>query len=162
MNKIIKLILAIFLIILSIILAIGYASSYIGWYGYKKWEYRVGTANIEESKQRGVFVKELHYQIDSFPDIISNFKPYIEKGFHYGHRSSSETIQLENSKYPFQLSFNFQVTSKLGLLLTDRELSKFDSFSNTKGYLKSPHLKDTIYVKLIGENIHKGVIKIWQ
>lgn len=38
-------------------------SNYVGWYGYEKWKYRVGTDNIQISKKRNVFVKELNYKI---------------------------------------------------------------------------------------------------
>jgi hypothetical protein len=27
-------------------------SNYVGWYGYEKWKYRVGTDSIENSKKK--------------------------------------------------------------------------------------------------------------
>ena len=40
-----------------IIVGIGYfilmgISNYVGWYGYEKWKYRVGTDSIENSKKK--------------------------------------------------------------------------------------------------------------
>ncbi len=95
-----------FFVIGSIVLVVGYyilgfASSYIGWYGYKKWKYRVGTSSIEESRKRGVFEKELNFQVDSFAGSLGDFKPYIERGFRYGNHSSKETVPIANSLYPY-------------------------------------------------------------
>jgi hypothetical protein len=157
-----------FIVLLSIaivfiagLFALGYLNSYFGWYGYEKWKYRVSTGSIEESKRRGVFVRELHFEIDSFPGTIENFHAYIEKGFHYGHQSEDQTTPLLGSKYPYQLSFNFQETSKLRIYITEAELSKFDSSNINRGYLKSPDIKDTIRFYLIGGNKSSGIIKVW-
>ena len=153
------------LIILSLLLAyfvLGYLSSYFGWYGYKKWQYRVATSDIDESRKRGIFVKELHFQIDSFKGDVKGFRPYIERGFKYGHHSSDVTVPLENSNYPYQLSFNFRASEKMGLFIKESELKKFDSSNINRGYLKEPDLRDTIVINLIGENIHSGIIKVWQ
>lgn len=143
-------------------IALGYLSSYIGWYGYRKWEYRVATTSIEDSKKRGVFVKELKFSVDSFPGSIGSFIPYIEKGFKYGHDSSEETVPLIGSNYPYQLSFDYKRSAKMGLLIRDLELIKFDSFDMMHGYLRTPDLQDTIIVDIVGENINSGIIKIYQ
>lgn len=151
------------IILLAVVLfALGYLNSYFGWYGYEKWKYRVSTGSIEESKRRGVFVKELHFEIDSFAGKIENLHAYIEKGFHYGHESEYQTAPLLGSKYPYQLSFNFQETSKLRIYITEEELNKFDSSNVNRGYLKSPDIKDTIRFYLAGENQSSGVIKVWE
>jgi hypothetical protein len=149
------------LIVLGL-LALGYINSYFGWYGYEKWKYRVSTTSIDESKRRGVFIKELHFEIDSFPGAIYNFHAYIEKGFHYGHESEDQTTPLLNSNYPYQVSFNFQKTSKLRMYIQDTELNKFDSFNVNRGYLKFPNLKDTITFHLGGEKTNSGIIKVWE
>jgi hypothetical protein len=141
--------------------ALGYLSSYVGWYGYKKWECRRGTHDINESKKRGVFIRELQFKIDSFEGDIGGFRPYIERGFKYGLHSSKETIPLKNSNYPYQLSFNFKASSKLSFFIKDSELKKFDSANIVRGYLEHPYLKDTIEINLNGENIHSGIIKVW-
>lgn len=142
-------------------LAIGYSSSFFGWYGYKKWENRASTLSIEESKERGVFVKELDYKIDSFSGALKNFKPYIEKGFKYGYHSSKETRDLINSQYPYQLSFNYRPTENVTILIRSDELKKFDSSNNSWGYLKYPNLKDTIILDIGGDGIHSGNVKVW-
>jgi hypothetical protein len=144
------------------LLALGILNSYFGWYAYEKWKYRVSTISIDDSKRRGVFIKELHFEIDSFPDTIENFHAYIERGFHYGHQSEDQTTPLLNSNYPYQLSFNFHATSKLGIYIRDSELKKFDSSNVNRGYLKSPNLKDTIIFYLGGENVSSGIIKVWE
>ncbi len=162
MRKTYKLIAIAIMVIVAGYFALGYLSSYVGWYGYKKWQYRVATTSIEDSKKRGVFVKELKFTVDSFSGSIGDFRPYIEKGFKYGHHSSEKTESLTGSNYPYQLSFNFNSSSKMGLLIRESELKKFDSFSMTKGYLKIPSLSDSIIVDIIGENIHSGIIKIYQ
>ncbi len=158
-----------FLVIFSVVvvfvaglLALGYLNSYFGWYGYEKWKYRVSTSSIQDSKRRGIFVKELNFEIDSFPGKIENFHAYIEKGFHYGHESEEQTTPLIGSNYPYQLSLNFHATSKLGIYLPVTELNKFDSFNVNRGYLKFPKLKDTIKFYLDGENVNSGIIKVWE
>jgi len=137
-------------------------NSYFGWYGYKKWKYRAGTGDINDSKRRHVFVKELHFKIDNFSGKIENFHAYIERGFHFSHFSQEDTEPLNGSKYPFQLSYTFYNTSSLGIMPRKTELKKFDSSDAIRGYLRSPILKDTVIVDLVGENIHSGIIKIWE
>jgi hypothetical protein len=155
-------IISVVVVFIAGLFGLGYLNSYFGWYGYEKWKYRVSTGSIEESKRRGVFVKELHFEIDSFPGTIENFHAYIEKGFHYGHESEDQTTPLLGSKYPYQLSFNFHATSKLGIYTTEAELNKFDSSNIVRGYLKFPNLKDTIKFYLNGENVSSGIIKVWE
>ena len=142
-------------------LGLGYLSSYIGWYGYKKWTYRVGTSDINESKKREVFVNELNYQIEGYIGNSYAFTLYIEKGFKYGHNSSEVTVPLINTDYPYQISFSYIKGHDFGVVIPKEELAKFDSSNASWGYLKLPRLKDTITIKLFGENNRKGTIKIW-
>lgn len=162
MIKYLRLLLVGVVILVLVYFILGYASSYVGWYGYKKWKYRVATSDIDESKRRGVFVKELHFQIDSFSTTIEGFIPYIEKGFKYGRHSSEVTELLTNSNYPYQLSFNFRSSQKMGLMINEDQLMKFDSSGKVRGFLKQPFLKDTIVVQIIGEKIRSGIIKVWE
>src|SRR3569832_2084265 len=106
--KFFKWTLGIILLFLLCYIALGYLSSYMGWYGYGMWKNRIATSDIDESKKRGVFIKELHFRIDSFSGVIPNFRAYIERGFTYGRRSAEETVDLKNSNYPYQLCFNIQ------------------------------------------------------
>jgi hypothetical protein len=146
----------------AIYFILGYLSSYVGWEGYKKWEYRVATAEMQESKRRGVFVKELNFVVEHYPDTLKDFKPYIERGFKYGRHSSEETTPLTGSDYPYQLSFNYKTSKKVGPLIMPDELKKFDSCNATTGYLASPRLKDTIIVNLVGEYGDSGIVKVWE
>jgi hypothetical protein len=148
-------------VIIAVLVIFGYLNSYFGWYGYEKWKYRVSTISIQDSKRRGVFVKELQFKIDSFPGRIENFHAYIEKGFHYGHESEEQTTPILGSQYPYQLSFNFSATSKLGIYTTKSELNKFDSADLVRGYLKFPNLKDTIKFYLNGDNVNSGIVRVW-
>jgi len=161
MNKLFKLLLIVIIVCVSGYFIVGYFSSYIGWYGYKKWKYRVATADIQESKERGVFIKELHFQVDSFSGKLENFKPYIERGFKYGVHSSKETIPLVGSDFPYQLCFSIRTSEKIGLLIQKDQLQKFDSSGAIRGYLRDPKLNDTVIVNIVGKDIHSGVIKIW-
>jgi hypothetical protein len=155
------LIIGILILVLGYFL-LGYISSYIGWYGYKKWRYRVATASIEESKKRRVFIKELHYEVDSFQGTLKDFRPYIEKGFKYGRHTSEETVPLKNTNYLYQLSFNFPPTGEISLHIKKDQLEKFDSSDLVRGYLKSPNLSDTIIVNINAENNKTGIIRIWE
>lgn len=62
---------------------------YDGYYMYDKDKYRRFTDSKEESIKRGVFVRDLNYQIDI--PVVKNV--YIEKGFRWGS-SSAKTIVL--------------------------------------------------------------------
>jgi hypothetical protein len=146
----------------AIYFILGYLSSYVGWEGYKKWEYRVATAEMQESKRRGVFVKELNFVVEHYPDTLKDFKPYIERGFKYGRHSSEETTPLTGSGYRYQLSFNFKTSKNVGLLIMPDELKKFNSCDAATGYLASPRLKDTIIVNLVGEYGDSGIVKVWE
>ena len=59
MKKLFKDAILFVLILIIAFYAFGYFSSFIGWYGYKKWEYRKHSISINESIKRGVFVKKL-------------------------------------------------------------------------------------------------------
>ena len=125
------------------VLIVGFLNSYFGWYGYEKWKYRVGTIDMNDSKKRGVFVKELHFELDSFPadrfpGRLENFRVYIEKGFHFGHESEDETTLLLNSNYPYQVSFDFKPPPNFGILIADGELKKFDSCNAHKRIFTVP------------------------
>jgi hypothetical protein len=141
---------------------LGYLSSYIGWHGYGKWKYRNGTTSIQESRERGIFVKELNYKVENYSGRLYDFKPYIEKGYKYGHHSSKVTVPLSNTKYPFQLSFQYQRNQGFGVLITNADLKKFDSSDAVWGYMKHPQLPDTIKIEVVGENIPRSaIIKVW-
>jgi hypothetical protein len=160
-NKYFKILFLTIIIAASCYLFLGYLSSYIGWYGYEKWRYRVATSDIEESRNRGVFVKKLDFKIEGFSGIINDFTPYIEKGFKYGRHSSEVTMPITGTEFPYQLCFNIKASEKIGLLISEEEVKKFDSANNVEGYLKTPYLRDTIIVSIAGKNIHAGIIKVW-
>ncbi|WP_223606939.1 hypothetical protein [Chryseobacterium sp. OSA05B] len=142
--------------------AFGVFSSSVGWYGYQKWKYRVGTSTIEKSKQRKVFVKELNYKIiDSAHLNGFDFKPYIEKGFRYGYHSMEDTRIDRFSHYPYNLSYEKNKKDSIVLNIFPEDIEKLDSSDVVWGYLKQPYLRDTIRIEIEGVGKQKGTIKIW-
>jgi hypothetical protein len=160
-NQIIKRFSIVVLSIVIAYIAFGYVNSYFGWYGYKKWLYRKQSDSIEDSKRRGVFVKELHFKVDSFQRNMDWFKPYLERGFRWGHESSQET-DLLITDYPYQIAFENNVKESIYPHYREDQFVQFDSFNVNRGYFKAPHLKDTMVLVLGGEGIHSGTIKIWE
>jgi hypothetical protein len=149
-------------ILILLFIGYGYISSLTGWYGYKKWQHRVASIDVDESKQRKVLVQILNYKMSNSDMRVPNFTPFIEKGFRYGLHTSKETRPLEKSDYPYQLSFNYRPTEEMTILIGKSELQKFDSTNLSWGYLRMPLLKDTIFLDVyqFGKNI--GSIAVWQ
>jgi hypothetical protein len=93
-------------------LGLGYYSSYIGYYGYNKDKFRRYSENIQESKNRGVFIKSLNFSV--YPDSIVINSVFLEKGFRWGS-SSKETRKLDINdtvkgnliEMPYQVSVSF-------------------------------------------------------
>jgi len=140
----------------------GLFSSSVGWYGYKKWKYRVGTTSILESKNRKIFVKHLNYQIVDSSNLKGfHFRPYIEKGFRYGYHSMDETRIDTYTKYPYNLSYERNKKDSIVLNIFPEDRVKLDSSDVNWGYLKQPYLQDTIRIKIEGVTNQKGIIKIW-
>lgn len=162
MKQYVKIFSIVIIICAAIFLAIGYLSSYIGWYGYRKWEHRSASTSLQESINRGVFVKELNFKIDSFSGPSFDFKPFIERGFRFGKDSAGETVPIAGSQFPYQLSFNYRPIQQIGVTIRKDQLSKFDSSNAVWGYLKLPMLPDTIILDIKGENIKSGLIKVWE
>jgi hypothetical protein len=160
-NKYFKILFLTIIIAASCYLFLGYLSSYIGWYGYEKWRYRVATSDIIESKKRQVFVKELHFQVDGFPSKSVNFRPYFERGFRYGVHSSEVTVPITDTEFPYQLCFNVKSSEEMGLIISKDQLLKFDSSNVVRGYMREPRLRDTILVTILGKNNSSGILKIW-
>lgn len=139
----------------------GLFSRIIGWYGYRKWEYRVGTTTIAESKERKVFVKELSYKIVDSNNLKGfYFKPYIEKGFKYSTHSMDETNPLKYSKYPYNLCYERGLKDSVAIYLKKGYEDRVDSMDAVWGYFKSPNLRDTVYLEINSKN-SKGIIKVW-
>lgn len=140
----------------------GVFSSSVGWYGYQKWKYRIGTNTISESKQRKVFVKELNYKIIDSANLKGfYFKPYVEKGFKYGYHSMEDTRIDNLSNYPYNLSYERNKTDSIVLNILPQDKKKLDSSNVVWGYLKQPYLKDTVRIEIEGMGKQKGIIKIW-
>lgn len=161
MKKYIKISIAIVILFIFGYFLLGCISSFIGWYGYGKWKYRVASHNVDESKKRGVFVKELNFKIDSFSGKLTHFKPFIEKGFRFGLHSSEVTIPLHYSQYPYQLAFDTMDSNGFGILIKRSDLIRFDSSDGVWGFSKLPMLKDTITLIIRGQHKEHGIIKVW-
>lgn len=140
----------------------GIFSSAVGWYGYQKWKYRVDTGDIEKSKQRKVFVKDLNYKIIDSSNLKGfHFRPYIEKGFRYGYHSMEETRIDTYTKYPYNLIYDRNKEDSIVLNIFPEDKEKMDSSDVVWGYLKQPYLKDTVRIKIEGMGKQKGIIKVW-
>ncbi|GEO08494.1 hypothetical protein [Segetibacter aerophilus] len=124
-------------------------------------KYRSRTTHMEESKELGVFVKELNFKVDSFSGKLYNFHPYIEKGYKYGKFLSTGIKPLTNSKFPYQFGFNEVPQRSISIAMRKEELEKFDSANNSTGYLKLPQLPDTITLNITLYPHDHGIIKVW-
>ena len=149
-------------------------NNYFGWYGYKYWTFRVHSQNISESKQRKIFVKELKYKfVDSIQMNGFYFKPFIEKGFKFGKHSMQETYPIKNSKYPYNLNFEWgknpysikdknKMNESISVFIKKEDLEKIDSSDAVWGYLEQPKLRDTITIEYSNYDFSKtGTIKVW-
>lgn len=144
-----------------IFLALGYLSSFIGWYGYKKWRHRAASQSIKESKERGVFQKSLHFRVEGPLDGLTDFEAFIEKGYKWGYHSSEETRDLGNSDYPYQLEFNYRPDIRTTIVIRKDQLIKFDSAGVVWGYLREPVLHDTIILTVHRQYGNPSIIKVW-
>ena len=131
-------------------------------YDKQHWIYRKMSDSIKESIERGVFVKELHFKIDSFSGPSFQFEVFIEKAFTHGHQSVNETILMADTKFPYSLSFNSRPRQEVGVFIRPNELNKFDSANAVWGFLKRPVLHDTVILEIRGEGLKYGLIKVWQ
>lgn len=162
MKKFIKPILIFVLILTVAYYGLGYINSYFGWYSRKSWTQRKGSTDINEAKNRGVFIKQLNFSVEGYSGNLYDFVPFIEKAYTWGHHTSEETVPWTNTNYPYQISFSYKRTSNFGVLITDTSLQKFDSSNASWGYLRQPLLKDTIILEIGGEKIRKGaIIKVY-
>ena len=157
-NRFLKAAIIIFVVAIIFFFGIGYLSSYVGWYGYGKWKDRKHSLSIDESISRNVFVKKLMYKIENYSGDYFEFKPFIEKGFRWGHNASKETIILKTSDFPYQISYNYRPTKEITILIQEGQSSKFDSANR---YLKKPALSDTILLVIGGKKNESGIIKVW-
>jgi hypothetical protein len=156
MKKIIYVFLAFILVFVVSIYTLGYISSWIGWYGYEKWKDRKYSDNMNESKRRGVFVKELNYRIENQSRRNFPFEVFIEKAYKYGRHTSAETVIEANSNFPFQISFPYRPTDSIAVRVKEGQEAKFDS----SGFcFRRPQLYDTIVLEILGRDA--GVIKVW-
>lgn len=149
------------LLLLIFILNIEKINNAIGWYGYGYWKYRISTSIVQESKKRGVFVKNLNYKIIDSTNLKDfYFSPYIEKGFKVGKNNENETHILTNSNFPYNLCYERGLKDSVAIYILEDDINKIDSTNEVWGYLKQPFLKDTIRLRINSKN-HKGIIKIW-
>lgn len=163
MKRVVQGLIIVILLVTSLYYLVGYFSTYIGWYGYKKWEHRVASSSMEESIKRGVFVKQLNFQANKYQNELSKLTPFIEKGFRYGEQTSDSTILITSTSYPYQLNFNSNISDLIYVDIRKDQLKKFDSCDASWGYLKNPDLPDTIIlnINITGKKIGVSTIKVW-
>jgi hypothetical protein len=158
MKRIVRPTLTIILVLIVIYFSFGYINSYFGWYSREHWKYRKGSMDVAESKKRGVFIKELNYKVDDYSGDLYGFKPFIEKAYTWGHRTSEETRPWTGTKYPYHVSFGYIRSSKFGVLTTEATRLKYDSSNASLVYLEQPHLTDTISLEIAGEQMPRGAL----
>ncbi|KFF25294.1 hypothetical protein [Chryseobacterium vrystaatense] len=139
-----------------------YISNFVGWNGYQVWKNRSKTESIKESKRRKVFVRELNYKIiDSGDSKGFYFKPYLERGYKVSNKSINDTRIIKDTRYPYNISFDRNLKNGIAIYYKKEDEKKLDSFDGYWGYLKQPYIKDTLHLKIDGENNYHGIIKIW-
>jgi hypothetical protein len=150
-------------------LGLGYLSSYIGYYGYNKDKFRRFSETIEESKNRGVFIKCLCFSVN--PDSFKINSVYIEKGFRWGS-SLEETMELDINdtikgnriELPSQVVVSFPKTQFQGIIRIGSENERL--YYSPYIPINSIMIKDTIYFHLIyitdvGKSFG-GILKVWE
>ncbi|MDQ6814745.1 MAG: hypothetical protein M3040_13490 [Bacteroidota bacterium] len=110
--------------------------------------------DILKAKKLGVFVKDLHYKVDSFTGPVT-FHPYIEKAFKYVDDDSIK-IQLIKDRFgSYSLGFQKKAIGD-GLL----ETVNFHE-CEFMPCLRKPQLDDTIIFNIKRFGYVVGTIKVW-
>ncbi|WP_336518614.1 hypothetical protein [Pollutibacter soli] len=149
------------MIIICSYLTIGYASSYIGWYGYKKWQHRKRSASILESKERNVFLTQLRYSVEG--DIkMNNLEVYMEKGFYYGKHTSKVTDTSHRENFPYQITFRNPDDKRLFIFIPEEEFSRYDSCASHSIFLKIQEFTDTLELHVLDSAGTSATIKAWK
>ncbi len=140
-------------------------NSYFGWYGYKKWNYRIDTrGNKEESIRRGIYVRDVFFEVVP-ADLDVHFNAFIERGYSFGYHSNKDTRVGIQTNFPFQVSFPQSDTiSKFSYSLF--KSTTLDSAGTHCVYLRDSYLPDTIYVTVGDYDNNRvtnlGLIKIYE
>ncbi len=113
--------------------------------------------DITNAKRLGLFVKDLHYKVDSFSEQI-NFHPYIEKGFKYGD-DSTEIDSLKDTDYPYTVSFQRKAV-KDAVVVINKEPT-YQLRYGGQYLLKKPELEDTVYLQIKRSGVVLGLIKVF-
>ena len=150
-------------VFLTLMLVINFFfTPYILWYAKKEWLPRRASKTIEESMRRGVFVKKLEFVSDSSFRFLDHTEIFLEKGFRYKDMSE-ETGALIGSQYPYQLVYPTVPEQDTRIILDPVNAGVFDSTSYFWGYLKEPHIRDTLFFRIkIGNEKKEYAIKAWE
>lgn len=112
--------------------------------------------DIVKSKKLGVFVKDLHYCVDSFTGPV-NFTPYIEKAFKYADEDDSTKIEVIQDRFgSYFIGFQKDAVGD-GIL----ETVNFHECAFMP-CLKKPELKDTIIFNIKRFGYVVGKIRVWE
>ena len=152
-------------LVIIVIIALGYLSSYIGYYGYDKDKVRRFSNSVKESKKRKTFKKELCFLFDQ--NNIKDIDVYIEKGYRWGNSykktrnlDSNDTIFNTMPNLPFQIvvsTSNEQDDCRIAVVSKEDKDSEFHPYIP----LSSLKLNDTIRLSLSLNHKFEGIIKIW-
>jgi hypothetical protein len=153
--------------ILVILYGLLYSHGIYKWNMERKWINIICTTSVNESKERGVFVKNLKYKIVAKSNVKLNLKCYIERGFKFGKYSPSDTDKIGlNDEKPYQ--FNYEEQEGAYGIGTVNEVQ----YIYSDYYLQYPKLNDTLIfviykeraedpLKFVSEIDSIGYIKVY-
>jgi hypothetical protein len=121
------------------------------------WEETETTnGDVFRARKLGVYVKDLHYKVDSFNETM-DFYPFIEKVFKY-NRTGEEIETFKDIEFPYAVTYQPEPVKGAIVLLRKGQESKV---RERRYVLREPKLKDTIFLKMIRAGVVIGHIKIW-
>ncbi len=113
--------------------------------------------DLIKAKKLGLFVKDLHFKVDSFKGII-NFYPYIEKGFKYGE-DSAEIKPLKDTDYRYTFSYQRKAVKDAVIVISKEP--QYGLRYGERYLLKTTELNDTIYLNIKRSGVVVGKVKVW-
>lgn len=122
-----------------------------------RWEETETTnGDVYRARKLGVYVKDLHYKVDSFNGSV-DFYPFIEKVFQFTDRGD-EIETFEYIEFPYAVSYKTEpVKGAIVLIRKGQERNVRDR----RYVLREPKLEDTIFLKMIRDGVVIGNIKVW-
>ena len=134
---------------------------YTKWFGKKRYLERHFSQSVEDSKSRGVFVRELKYQVEGYDSSLNSLTYFLETAYRTGKRNEVETIPFTSTSYPYEIGGNFPYRDTLNLHLSERSDQVVDSNSGSRVFLKNDGKIDTVYYDIRIKGVDAGTVKVW-